>query len=454
MSSPPRSTQVSISFDDAPSATPDYAEGDVIGEKYRLVRLAGEGGMGAVWVAENLALEVPVAIKLIRNEARSRSAGERLLAEARAAAQLSHPAIVRVFDFGVTDLGNPFIVMELLQGETLRDVLERDKRLDAARAVRTMLPIADGLVAAHARGIVHRDLKPDNVLLSFEEGGRVQPKIVDFGVAKRTLSASGPVLTGAGLLVGSPEYMSPEQAQGLVVDHRTDQFAFAVALYELIAGYRPFGGEDFAEILQSIVRDPAEPLGEAEGVDPELWAILSRALAKSPEDRYPSMREMGHALARWAFGQGIREDIAAGSVRASWFDGAPALAAARRRGGVVSPIATTCEAKAVVDPSFEVLSSALRRVARARRPVIATLMAIAGATLSLSLLGASRAPASPPERDRVGVSVPSVVEAETSGRDTVLFESGAPFVAARAAQPSVSRKHPRLSRQPRVDWGF
>ena len=166
------------------SSGPRYREGDVVAGKYQLGRHLGEGGMGDVWLAHNETLDIDVALKLIRGELATAEMAERLLHEARAAARLGHPAIVRVNDFGKTDRGDPFIVMELLQGEDLGAALSSRGRLNAVTAVRTLLPIAHALMVAHNKGIVHRDLKPENVFLAKSDDGKLQPKLVDFGVAK------------------------------------------------------------------------------------------------------------------------------------------------------------------------------------------------------------------------------------------------------------------------------
>ncbi|HYP91467.1 MAG TPA: serine/threonine-protein kinase, partial [Polyangiaceae bacterium] len=223
-----------------------YVEGSVVAQKYRLVRLLGEGGMGAVWVAQNLALGVQVALKLIRAEIEGKVDGlsERLLTEARAAASIGHPAIIQVFDFGVTEHNEPYIAMELLKGESLSHVIKRRGRIAAGRAVRTLLPVIEGLCVANQRGIVHRDLKPDNIFLA-QQANRVQPKLLDFGIAKLSQSFSAN-LTSEGTVLGSPAYMSPEQARGEAdVDHRTDTWALCVVLYEMITGAQPFVGTNW-----------------------------------------------------------------------------------------------------------------------------------------------------------------------------------------------------------------
>ncbi|HTJ81695.1 MAG TPA: serine/threonine-protein kinase, partial [Polyangiaceae bacterium] len=205
---PPRASDVEV----VPEVR-HLREGDLLSGKYRLVRALGQGGMGSVWAAHNEALDVEVAIKVIRADVRGivdAHVAERLLREARAAAQLRHPAIVRIMDFGKTEGGDPFIVMELLKGDDLAVHLERGGRMSPVNAVRTLLPIAHAMVAAHERRIVHRDLKPENIVLAVQDDDSLQPKLIDFGVAKHEKGPSARI-TSAGSLLGSPGYMSPEQ---------------------------------------------------------------------------------------------------------------------------------------------------------------------------------------------------------------------------------------------------
>ena len=300
---------------DAPLVT--YAEGDLVAGKYRLVRQAGEGGMGEVWVADNLNLETPVAIKLIRAGAEHGRAAECLLREARAAAQLRHPAIVKVFDFGLTEQRVPYIVMELLDGESLRVMLAREGRMSAARTLQIMLPIADALAAAHDRGIVHRDLKPENIFLATDDSGRMQPKVVDFGVAK--VMAQGDAMETGVNSVGTPEYMSPEQAMGLhEVDARTDVWAFCVVLYELLIDAFLFAGQTSDDVIDAVVQDEAPSLVHLVGLDEGLWKIIERGLKKDRADRWSSMRDLGSELAQWLLEQGVVEDASGSSIRKTW----------------------------------------------------------------------------------------------------------------------------------------
>jgi serine/threonine-protein kinase len=300
-----------------PAAAPSseatsYAAGDVVGGKYQLTRILGEGGMGQVWVARNTALDIEVALKLIRREIAAAEASTRLLQEARTAARLGHPSIVRVFDYGTSERGEPYIVMELLRGESLGDLLTRKRRLRAIDAVRTLLPVASALVAAHAEGIVHRDLKPDNVFLVEDGEGGVLPKVVDFGIAKFKQAPEAQRVTLTGAIVGSPDYMSPEQARGKhdAIDERTDIWALCVVLYESITGNRPFPGDNYNAQLSSILLDDPTPITELAAGDAELWAVLQRGLAKDPAVRWPTMKTLAAALADWAVVRGVTTDIA------------------------------------------------------------------------------------------------------------------------------------------------
>jgi eukaryotic-like serine/threonine-protein kinase len=297
-----------------------YVPGEIVADKYRLVRQLGEGGMGSVWVASNMALDIQVAIKLIKSDLQAQAFAERLLKEAKTTARLRHPGIVRVFDFGRTRPGDPFIVMELLQGETLGAVLDREHRLSAPQALQLLLPVADGLVAAHTQGIVHRDLKPDNVFLA-EVDGRIQPKVLDFGIASSETMREKKRLTVAGTVLGSPDYMAPEQARGQNdVDRRADIWAFCVVLYEAITGSVPFQGDNYNSLLVSIMEAPVTSIVDHCAGDEELWSIMQRALAKDREARWQTMREFGTALARWLMDHGITEDVYGHSLRAAWLD--------------------------------------------------------------------------------------------------------------------------------------
>jgi serine/threonine-protein kinase len=299
-----------------------YEPGVVVAQKFQLVRILGEGGMGSVWVAKNLALDVHVALKLIRAELARSVPGleERLLQEARAAASIVHPAVIQIFDFGLTELRDPFIAMELLHGESLAGTIKRRGKINPLRAVQTLLPITEALLAAHDRGIVHRDLKPDNIFLSRGAGDRLEPKVLDFGIAKFEQKAT-PGLTSIGTVLGSPAYMSPEQARGEGdVDCRTDVWALSVVLYEVITGRLPFTGENYNALLYAILEGQPKTFSELGINEPLLWSIISRGLEKERERRCSDMFELGRALATWLLDRGVQEDVCNALLRPKWME--------------------------------------------------------------------------------------------------------------------------------------
>ncbi|MET0793480.1 MAG: serine/threonine-protein kinase [Polyangiaceae bacterium] len=302
----------------------EYLAGAVIADRYKLVRPLGRGGMGVVWVAHSLVLGVDVALKLIHSDLGGSTGATRMAREAHAAARLGHPAMVRVFDFGWTSRADPFLVMELVQGESMGSILRRELRLPAIQAVQMLLPLADGLRSAHDKGIVHRDIKPDNILVARDEFGRQQPKLLDFGIAKveQAQSAEDRKLTQEGVALGSPDYMAPEQALGRDdIDHRADVWALCVVLYESITGQMPWDKPNYNALMQAIIHEPAVATTEFSAGDADLWRVIERGLAKKPENRWASMTELGEALALWLYEHGVKEDISANSLRAVWLDG-------------------------------------------------------------------------------------------------------------------------------------
>ena len=297
---------------------PRYQAGTLLSGKYRLETLLGEGGMGAVWRASNVLLDLPVAIKLIRADLDRGSLRARLQFEARAAAKLGHPAIVRVFDVGESELGDPFIVMEHLRGETLAQLISRG-RVPATRVVQLLLPIIDALAMAHSRGIVHRDLKPDNLMIAVEDP-HIRPKILDFGIAKLLDSHdSDHKLTEFGAVLGSPEYMSPEQARGREdIDASTDIWSICVVLYEAVTGSPPFSASNCNALFCRIVEDAPKPFSEFALADAELWQIVERGLHKDRAQRYAKIADLGRELAAWLLSQGVTEDASGSALDSKW----------------------------------------------------------------------------------------------------------------------------------------
>lgn len=295
--------------------------GSLIAGKFRLEELIGEGGQAFVWKARHLELDAEVALKILRNASKDPTQIERLRKEARAVVKLNHPAIVRVFDLGETPQGDPYFVMEHLEGENLADCLARSGKMDPIEAVRLLLPIAGAVAAVHAIGVVHRDLKPDNVFLA-RSAHAVQPKLLDFGVAKHDAMLTRQLkLTEVGTVLGSPAYLSPEQARGQAdIDGRADVWSFCTMLYECVSGVVPFQAANTHALLFSIAEDEPPTLA-AQGVDEEgLWKILRRGLEKAPQDRWPNMRTLGRALAQWLVERGVSSDISGVTLDSIWFN--------------------------------------------------------------------------------------------------------------------------------------
>lgn len=270
--------------------------GRILAGKYRLGERLGEGGMGAVYRAEHLVLQAPVAIKVIEREVADEGTKARFIREAQAAAALRSPHVVQILDYG-TEGDFPFMVMELLEGETLAQRIKRKKRLTPAETSWILTHVARAVAKAHELGIVHRDLKPDNVFLVHNEEDEIA-KVLDFGVAKiEATSLTGDSHTRTGSLLGTPYYMSPEQAQGnKAVDHRSDLWALGVIAFECITGKRPFASDGLGDlVLQICIRDLPVPSALAPvpiGFD----AWFERAMRREPEERFQSAKELADAL--------------------------------------------------------------------------------------------------------------------------------------------------------------
>ncbi|MCC6902488.1 MAG: protein kinase [Polyangiaceae bacterium] len=273
-----------------------WAAGDVLAEKYRLVSELGRGGMGAVWRAEHLVLRSDVAVKLVLTAvATSEPLRARFLREAQAAAALRSPHVVQILDYGVHE-DTPFMVMELLEGESLRQRLSRVGVLSPEETARVVVHVARALVKAQEAGIVHRDLKPDNVFLVHNADEDIA-KVLDFGIAKAMTETSVGAETQSGAVLGTAYYMSPEQARGTrSVDHRTDLWALGVIAFECLTGRRPFDGAVLGDVLVKICSEPLPVPSTLAPVPPGFDAWFERALARDPDRRFTSGSEMADAF--------------------------------------------------------------------------------------------------------------------------------------------------------------
>jgi serine/threonine protein kinase len=348
--------------------------GDTLGGRYRVVRLLGEGAMGAVYEAEHALIGRRVALKVLHERfSASAEAVERFHAEARATAAIGHPHIVDVLDFG-SDAGRPYLVMELLRGETLAERLSRSPALDATAACRIVGEVLSGVAAAHEIGVVHRDLKPENIILTRGE----RAKVVDFGVSKfREAEGAARGRTREGMLLGTPGYIAPEQWIGAPsVDHRADLFSVGVILYELLTGGLPYEGSTRAELYQEMVHGDAPPPTPS-GIAPEcpaaLDAIALRAVHRDPAQRFQSAGEFLASL--------LPHGAAASSGRFDAQTAPPATVAPR-------PAPRRTSHPTLLDPRPGAARGALRGT------VLATLVAL---TLALSVaVATARSRTAPP----------------------------------------------------------
>jgi DNA-binding response OmpR family regulator len=285
------------------SALSDVLPGTVLDEKYQLDRKIGAGGFGAVFKATHIPLNRPVAIKVLRPSPGNDSpeALERFRQEALSASRLSHPNAVTVMDFGVSSAGIAYLVMELLEGRTLKDVLQEQSVLPLARCAEIVVPVCEALAEAHAASIVHRDVKPDNIFLHVADSREVI-KVVDFGIAKLFAHAEAPEhqgMTETGVILGTPDYMAPERLSGGSYDGRSDVYSVGVLLFQMLSGEMPFKLDreagPYAIALKLMTEEPRSLGDFLPDVDPRIDELVARALAKNPDLR-PTASELGEAI--------------------------------------------------------------------------------------------------------------------------------------------------------------
>ena len=273
--------------------------GDTLDERYHVDQLIGAGGMGRVYLGRHARVGRKVAIKILNAElAADADIVKRFFREARAAAAIGHRNIIDVLDVGVTASGEPYLVMEYLEGESLAALITRSAPVPLGAACGILEPVLQALGAAHAAGIVHRDLKPENIFLSYPDGQQVEPKLIDFGISKVTEDVQNTRLTDTGQLLGTPAYMAPEQAEDAVsVDARTDIYAIGIILYELLTGTLPFDASSNYKLLAQVLKGEIRPPEEANPDFPsEARPLLFKAMARDRTDRYPSAEALLSAL--------------------------------------------------------------------------------------------------------------------------------------------------------------
>ncbi len=277
---------------------------EILGGQFRVLEKVGTGGMGSVYKASQPAMNRMVAIKILHPKLAGRKdLTSRFRREARAMSQLTHPNTAKVFMYGEAEEdGSLYIVMEMLEGKNLNQTVRKEGPMPAERAIPILIQVCGALQEAHDLGIVHRDLKPENIFLSKQGGIIDYPKVLDFGLAKvteRQMQPGSVILTQEGMVFGTPEFMSPEQAQGRVLGARSDIYSLAVILYEVLTGKLPFSARTPMEYIQKHVMEPAIPLNERvpdRKFPKGLEDVLARALKKKPDERFQSAAEFGEAL--------------------------------------------------------------------------------------------------------------------------------------------------------------
>ncbi len=279
--------------------TPGTYTGRKLGDRYELLRTLGMGGMGEVYLGRHIGVGRNVAVKILRSVfTKDEQIVKRFYREAQAAAAVKHKNIVDILDVGVSDLDDPYIVMEYLEGESLGELLTRVGPIDLGAACAVMEPTLEALQAAHDAGVVHRDLKPDNIFIVRTKKGPPEIKLIDFGISKFTTADKETRLTADGSLLGTPSYMSPEQSRGLRdIDGRADVYAMGVIMYEMLSGELPFSGDNYNAILIASLTEPPKPPTKAYAGFPFVAeSIVMKALQKKRTRRFKSASEMLDAL--------------------------------------------------------------------------------------------------------------------------------------------------------------
>jgi serine/threonine-protein kinase len=396
----------------------------VLGERYEIGGVLGRGGMAEVHRGRDLRLGREVAVKVLRSDlARDPSFQVRFRREAQAAASLNHPAIVAVYDTGedrTTTGATPYIVMEYVEGETLRDVIRREGHLRSERAMSLAADICGALDFSHRNGIVHRDVKPGNVMITPQ--GTV--KVMDFGIA-RAVSDSAATMTSTAAVIGTAQYLSPEQARGESVDARSDVYSMGCLLYELVTGAPPFSGDSpVAVAYQHVREDPRLPSSINPEVPPELDAILLKAMSKNPANRYQSAAEMRNDLLRALAGQRVEATPVMGDAEKTTILAATPAGYGSRYGQ---------------DDGWDDEDEAARRRRRKIIAIVAVLavLLLGGAIAAAIALSGDKAPPATAK-----VNVPALLNLEQAAAEKALTDAGLKVGAVdTAASATVAQGH-------------
>jgi tRNA A-37 threonylcarbamoyl transferase component Bud32 len=413
--------------------------GQLIDSKYRIVRLLGEGGMGAVYEGENVRIGHRVAIKVLHAEIATRGdVLERFEREAQAAGKIGSDHIVEVYDLGELPDGARYMVMEYLEGENLSSRVQTHGRMSAGAIAPILLQLLEGLGAAHAAGIIHRDLKPDNIFLVREKKtGADFVKIVDFGVSKfgRSSPDGAMSMTRTGTVIGTPYYMSPEQAKGSKhTDHRSDLYSVGVVLFECATGRVPFQADTFNELMFKIVLEPPpDPETLVQGLDPRFAAIIRKAMAREQDARYQNAAEFQTAIAEWMASAGVGNGVfvqappprAPMNSGGEFAPGAPTLSTATQ--GVGAPPAVALSKTAGSLPGAVATSPEPGAAKKANTGLIAGLVVAVGLIAAVGIFVATKGKARPAGE---GEDRGAAAAATTSTVVTAPVVSAAPAVTA------------------------
>ena len=417
-----------------PKAGNDPLVGRVIAERYLIIAKLGEGGMGRVYLAEHVKMNRQCAIKVMNPSlVNDPESSARFAREASNAARIIHPNVAAVFDFGEADK-IVYLVMEYVDGESLSAALARDGTFEPRRAIDIARQIADGLAAAHELGIVHRDLKPDNVIVARSRSGRETPKVVDFGIAKAASEAPQDALTKSGLVIGTPEYMSPEQLLGDPVDERTDVYALGCILYQMITGASPFAADSREQMIRRRLHEPPPHIRDADADLPRrLDTLIAHMLARSPSERLSSAAA-------------VRDALDPGLVFAGWAPDSAQRSAERRR-------LTTRNAPTVTGPPADPSLQPTIPLSVARRRSVMRIFggALVGSAAILLLLLWSRNVGSNPTETRTaaGIAVADTTQRARRAADSLI----AKLASDSAKRDSLGKDSARVAAAKRATAG-